>query len=289
MNPHSAIASPQAAVLATYLRRLRLPTILREYAALSEAAAREGLPYERFLVLLAEREVAARDEYLVRQRLGQAKFPVIKTFDQYDFARMPGLNRQLILELAQGRYLESKGNILLVGDIGTGKTHLATAFGVAACQQGRRVRFYTAAGLTNALVDAQATQRLAPFERSLLRLQLVILDEVGFVPFTKAGADLLFSCLAALHDQVSLVLTTTVPFADWAALFGGDARLAAALLDRLAFHAQVISCTGTSYRLAESLRHQQAGGPIPRHATPVAGSPAGAALAHASRDDSRRE
>jgi DNA replication protein DnaC len=281
MSLPSEIASPQAALLAQYLRRLRLPTMLREYAALSEAAAREGVPYERYLVLLAEREVATRDEYLVRQRLGQAKFPAIKTFDQYDFARMPGLNRQVILELAQGRYLEHKANILLVGDIGTGKTHLATSFGVAACQQGRRVRFYTAAGLTNALVEAQAAQRLAPFERSLQRLQLLILDEVGFVPFTKAGADLLFSCLAALHDQVSLVLTTTVPFADWAVLFGGDARLAAALLDRLAFHAQVIAFAGPSYRLAESLRQQQAGGAFPGRVT----SPA----ADASRDASRRE
>lgn len=262
--------------------------MLREYVALSEAAAREGLPYERFLLLLAERELAARDEYLVRQRLGQATFPALKTFDQYDFARMPSLNRQLILELAQGRYLEHKDNILLVGDIGTGKTHLATAFGVAACQQGRRVRFYTAAGLTNALLEAQAAQRLTPFERSLLRLQVLILDEVGFVPFTKAGADLLFSCLAALHDQVSLVLTTTVPFADWAALFGGDARLTAALLDRLAFHAQVIPLTGSSYRLAESLRRQQAGGPIPTRVAPVVSSAAAPAGPDASRDDSRR-
>jgi DNA replication protein DnaC len=259
MNEHT---SPQAALLTTYLQRLRLPAMLQGYPALSEAAAREGLPYERFLLLLAERELAARDEHLVRQRLGQAKFPALKTFDQYDFARLPSLNRQLILELAQGRYLEHQENVLLVGDIGTGKTHLATALGVAACQQGRRVRFFTAAGLTNALVEAQAAHRLATVERSLLRLHLLILDEVGFVPFTKTGADLLFSCLSALHDRVSLVLTTTVPFTDWAALFGGDARLAAALLDRLAFHAQVVAFTGGSYRLAESLRRQTARTPL---------------------------
>lgn len=271
MSTPSGTTSPQAALLESYLRRLRLPTMLRQYPALSEAAAREGLPYDRFLLLLAEREVAARDEHLVRQRLGQAKFPTIKTFDQYDFARMPGLNRQLILELAQGHYLAAKENILLVGDIGTGKTHVATAFGVAACQQGHRVRFFSAAGLTNALLEAQAAHRLAQVERGLLRLTLLILDEVGFVPFTKAGADLLFSCLAALHDQVSLVLTTTVPFADWAGLFGGDARLTAALLDRLAFHAQVISFTGGSYRLAESLRRQAATGRLSVTALPQEG------------------
>jgi DNA replication protein DnaC len=260
MSGSSGTGTVQAALLESYLHRLRLSTVLTQYAALAEQAAREGLAYEQFLLLLAEREVAAREEQLVRQRLGQAKFPTIKTLDQYDFARMPSLNQPLILELAQGHYLRAKENILLVGAIGTGKTHLATALGVAACQQGQRVRFLSAAGLVNALLEAQAAYRLGQFERSLLRLTLLILDEVGFVPFTKAGADLLFSCLSALHEQVSLIITTTVPFADWAGLFGGDARLTAALLDRLAFHAHVIPFTGESYRLQESLRRQAAGG-----------------------------
>ena len=260
MNPPTVGPTAQTALLESYLRRLRLVTMLKQYAPLAEEAARDGLPYERFLLLLAEREVAAREEQLVRQRLGQAKFPTIKTLDQYDFARMPGLNRHLILELAQGHYLAAKENILLVGAIGTGKTHVATALGVAACQQGHRVRFLSAAGLTNALLEAQAAHRLGQFERGVLRLALLILDEVGFVPFTKAGADLLFSCLSALHEQVSLILTTTVPFADWAGLFGGDARLTAALLDRLAFHAHVIPFAGESYRLQESLRRQAATG-----------------------------
>ncbi len=268
MSTPSRPTSPHTALLESYLRRLRLLTMLHQYRPLAEAAAREGVPYDRFLLLLAEREVAERDEHLVRQRLGQAKFPTIKTLDQYDFARMPSLNRQLLCELAQGHYLAAKENILLVGAIGTGKTHLATALGVAACQQGHRVRFFSAAGLTNALLEAQAAHRLGPFERSLLRLTLLILDEVGFVPFSKLGADLLFSCLAALHDQVSLILTTTVPFAEWASLFGGDARLTAALLDRLAFHAQVIAFTGESYRLQESLRRQAASGRLRVPAAP---------------------
>jgi DNA replication protein DnaC len=259
MRPAAAGPTAQAALLESYLRRLRLTTMLSQYAPLADQAAREGPPYERFLLLLAAREVATREEQLVRQRLGQAKFPTIKTLEQYDFARMPGLNRQLILELAQGHYLAAKENILLVGAIGTGKTPVATSLGVAACQQGHRLRFLSAAGLTNALLEAQAAHRLGQLERGLLRLRLLILDEVGFVPFTKAGADLLFSCLPALHEQVSLILTTTVPFADWAGLFGGDARLTAAPLDRLAFHAQVIPFAGESYRLQESLRRQGAG------------------------------
>jgi DNA replication protein DnaC len=192
-----------------------------------------------------------------KRRLAEAKFPVLKTLDQYDFSLMPQLNRSLILELAQGRYLAQHESILLAGDIGTGKTHIATALGVAACQQSYRVRFFTAAGLTNELLEAQAAHRLTRLEASVLRLDLLILDEVGFVPFTKDGADLLFSCLAALHEQVSLIVTTTVPFAQWAELLGGDQRLAADLLDRLTFHAHVLQFSGSSFRLRHSLTHQE--------------------------------
>jgi DNA replication protein DnaC len=249
--------SAQTTVLASYLHRLRLPVFLAHYPKVAADAAQQGLNYEQFLLLLAEQELAQRDENMQRRRLSQAKFPVLKTLDQYDFTLMPQLNRPLVLELAQGHYIANKENILLVGQIGTGKTHLATAFGVAACRQGYRVRFLTAAGLTNELLEAQAAHRLSKVEQQLLRHQLLILDEVGFVPFTKLGADLLFSFLAALHEQVSVVVTTTVPFAEWATLFGGDQRLTAALLDRLTFHAHIVQFTGESYRLRESMRRQE--------------------------------
>jgi DNA replication protein DnaC len=249
--------SAQTTVLESYLRRLRLPVFLANYPKVAQEAATSGRNYEQFLLLLAEQELAQRDENMQRRRLSQAKFPVLKTLDQYDFALMPQLNRQLVLELAQGSYIVNKENILLVGQIGTGKTHLATALGVAACQQGYRVRFATAAGLTNELFEAQAVHRLSKVERQLLRYHLLILDEVGFVPFTKAGADLLFSFLSALHEQVSLLMTTTVPFADWAPLFGGDQRLTAALLDRLTFHAHIVQFAGESYRLRQSLKRQE--------------------------------
>ncbi len=249
--------SAQTTVLESYLRRLRLPVFLATYPKVAQEAATSGRNYEQFLLLLAEQELAQRDENMQRRRLSQAKFPVLKTLDQYDFSLMPQLNRQLVLELAQGTYIANKENILLVGQIGTGKTHLATALGVAACQQGSRVRFATAAGLTNELFEAQAAHRLSKVEQQLLRYHLLILDEVGFVPFTKAGADLLFSFLSALHEQVSLLMTTTVPFADWAPLFGGDQRLTAALLDRLTFHAHIVQFAGESYRLRQSLKRQE--------------------------------
>jgi DNA replication protein DnaC len=255
----AALPSPtaQEALLQSHLKRLRLPVFLSQYPKLSQDAAREGLSYEQFLLLLSEAELARRDENMQRRRIAQARFPAIKTLDGYDFSLIPQLNRQLVLELAQGRYIPAKENVLLAGEIGTGKTHVATALGVEACRQGHRVRFATAAGLTNELLEAQAAHRLGRFESSLLRFQLLILDEVGFVPFSKIGSDLLFSFLSALHEQVSLIVTTTVPFSEWAQLFGGDQRLTAALLDRLTFHAHIVQFSGESYRLRQSIRQQQ--------------------------------
>jgi DNA replication protein DnaC len=250
-------ATAQTLLLEDCLRQLKLPVFLAGYTKAAEEAAAHGLPYDRFLLMLAEQELAQRDANRQKRRIIEAKFPVIMTLDQYDFSLMPQLNRSLILELAQGRYLAAHENILLAGDIGTGKTHIATALAVAACQQSYRVRFVTAAGLTNELLEAQAGHRLTRLEAALLRLDLIVLDEVGFVPFTKVGADLLFSALSALHGQVSLIVTTTVPFAQWPDLFGGDQRLAAALLDRLTFHAHVVQFSGSSFRLRHSLTHQE--------------------------------
>lgn len=253
----STMSAAQTLLLEDCLHQLKLPTVLAQYAKAAQEAASSALPYEHYLLLLTEQELAQRDENRQKRRLVEARFPVIKTLDQYDFSLMPQLNRSLILELAQGRYLAGHENILLAGDIGTGKTHIAISLAVAACQQSHRVRFFTAAGLTNDLQEAQAAHRLTRFEAGLLRLNLIVLDEVGFVPFTKAGADLLFSCLAALHEHVSLIVTTTVPFAQWADLFGGDQRLAAALLDRVTFHAHVLQFSGSSFRLRHSLTHQE--------------------------------
>ncbi len=252
-------AEAQTLLLAEHLRRLRLPTLLARYPKVAQDAAQRNLSYEGFLLALLEEEVAQRDENMQKRRLAAAKFPTVKTLDQYDFSLMPQLNRPLVLELLQGGYIAQKENILMAGEIGTGKTHVATAFGVQACRQGQRVRFYTAAGLTNDLIEAQAAHRLGRFESGLLRHHLLVLDEVGFVPFTTAGADLLFSFLSVLHEQVSLIVTTTVPFAEWTSLFGGDQRLTAALLDRLAFQAHVRRFAGQSFRLRHSIRQQEAG------------------------------
>jgi len=257
MTP-SPDATAQALLLENHLRRLRLPVLLARYPKVAQDAAQRNLSYAGFLLALLDEELAQRDENMQKRRLAAAKFPTVKTLDQYDFSLMPQLNRQFVLELAQGGYVTAKENILMAGEIGTGKTHIATSFGVQACRQGHRVRFYTAAGPTNDLIEAQAAHRLGRFESTLLRHHLLIIDEVGFVPFTKVGADLLFSFLSVVHEQVSLIVTTTVPFAEWTSLFGGDQRLTGALLDRLAFHAHVLQFAGQSFRLRHSIGRQDA-------------------------------
>jgi len=251
-------ATAQTLLLEDHLRRLRLPVVLARYPKVAQDATHRNLSYDGFLLALLDEELAQRDENMQKRRLAAAKFPTLKTLDQYDFSLMPQLNRHLVLDLARGAYIAAKENILMAGEIGTGKTHVATALGVQACRQGHRVRFYTAAGLTNDLIEAQAAHRLGRFEGALLRHHLLVIDEVGFVPFTKAGADLLFSFLSVLHEQVSLIVTTTVPFAEWTSLFGGDQRLTAALLDRLAFHAHVVQFAGQSFRLRHSISQHEA-------------------------------
>lgn len=201
-------------------------------------------------------EVHHREANAERKRIAQARFPVLKGLDNFDFTAIPSLNKQVILELAQGRYIQAKENAVFAGPTGTGKTHCAIALGVAACRQGKRVRFATAAGLINELVEAQAQLRLSRLEAALLKLDLLILDEVGFVPFTKVGAELLFGVLTERYERGSVLVTTNLDFASWTEVFG-DPRLTGALLDRLTHRCHIVEFQGDSYRFKESLRRKK--------------------------------
>ena len=240
-------------LLQTYLKRLRLPAVAANYRRVAQEATQTNQPYERYLLALAEVEVQHREANAERKRIGQAHFPTLKTLDAFDFAAIPALSKQAILELAQCHYLEARENIVLLGPTGTGKTHCAIALGLAACREGKRVRFVTAAGLVNELMEAKAQLRLSKLEASLLRLDLLVLDEVGFVPFTKAGAELLFGVLSDRYERGSVLVTTNLDFASWTEVFG-DARLTGALLDRLTHRCHIIEFQGDSYRFKESLR-----------------------------------
>jgi DNA replication protein DnaC len=245
----------QDLLLKSYLKRLRLPAVAQAYHKVAQEAAQINATYEQYLLNLLEQEVLQREANQQKRRLAQARFPVLRTLDSFDFSAIPALNKAKVLELTRGEYLEKRHNVILLGDVGTGKTHVAISLGVCACRQGKRVRFYTAAGLINEMVEAQAENRLSKLLQSLMKQDLVILDEIGFIPFSKNGAELLFQFCSAKHERGSLLITTNLNFADWVQVFG-DERLTAALLDRLTHHCHILEFRGESFRFKQSLKQR---------------------------------
>ncbi len=238
-------------LLEHYLKELKLPTFLREHRKIAELCGQEGTDYQTFLLRLVEREIQDREVRARERRIKAAKFPVIKTLDSFDFQAQPSVNQPLIRELMSGEYLDRKENILLIGNSGTGKTHLATALAFGACQQGRKVRFYSATGMVTTLLERREERQLERFNRQLERHELIVLDELGYIPFSKAGAELLFEVISRAYERSSLILTTNLPFEAWTEILGSQ-RLTGALLDRLTHRIHILEANGESYRLRES-------------------------------------
>ena len=243
------------ALLDTYLRQLRLPTFLRNYPQFAADAARNNLDYVRFLLALAEQEVHQREINMIQRRIKAARFPVLKELADFDFSALPNLNKAEILDLARGEYIQKRSSLIFIGNPGLGKTHLATGIALAACRQRRKVRFWTAANLVNELLQAQDEHRLHRFIATALKMDLVVLDELGFIPFTATGSQALFTFCSELYERLSFIITTNLKFADWVQVFG-DERLTAALLDRLTHHAHIIELLGESYRFRERMHKE---------------------------------
>ena len=230
------------------LKQLKLPTMLREYKSIAHDCAKENQDHGAFLLRLCERELIDREQRAALRRIKAAQFPILKTLDTFDFHAQPGINKTLVLELMRGEYLDGNENILFMGNPGTGKTHLTTALGHAACAQGKRVRFYTVTALVTQLLEAREERQLERLLKRLEKLHLLILDEFGYVPFTKAGAELLFEVLSRAYERQSVLLTTNLPFENWTEVLGNE-RLTGAPLDRLTHRVHIIEAKGESYRL----------------------------------------
>jgi DNA replication protein DnaC len=237
------------------LRQLRLPTVAANYARFAQEAAQSSQRYEEYLLALLNEEVSQRDVNRRKRLVREARFPVLRTLDELDFSVIPSLNKVKVLQLADGEYIQQRQNIALIGGIGTGKTHVAISLGLCACEQGHKVRFYTAAGLINKLLEAQESHSISKLEARLMKYKLIILDEVGFIPFSQKGAQMLFSFISQRYQRGSLIVTSNLGFAEWTEVFG-DPRLTSALLDRLTHHCHILEFTGKSYRFRQSLQRQ---------------------------------
>jgi DNA replication protein DnaC len=243
--------SESSILLDHHLKQLKLPTILREHAKLAEVCRADRTDYQTYLLRLCERELTDREQRAAERRVKAAKFPVLKTLDTFDFASQPSINQQLLRELLRGEYIDRRENVLLIGNSGTGKTHLATALAFTACAQGRRVRYFTTTGLVTHLLEEREERRLERFQKQLERHALLVLDELGYVPFSKTGAELLFDVVSRAYERTSLIVTTNLPFENWTEVMGNE-RLTGALLDRLTHRIHILEANGESYRLRDS-------------------------------------
>jgi DNA replication protein DnaC len=247
--------TPQV-LLEHHLKKLRLPTFLAEYDKLARQCATENVDHTSYLLRLSELELIERQHRMVERRIKAAKFPAVKSLDSFDFKAIPSLNKLLVNDLARCEYIERRENIIALGPSGTGKTHIALGLGLAACQKGMKVRFITASAMVHELMEARDEQRLLRLQKQLVSQHLLIIDELGFVPLSKTGAELLFEIISQRYERGSIMITSNLPFDEWTETFGTE-RLTGALLDRLTHHVNILEMNGDSYRLNQSRKSKK--------------------------------
>jgi DNA replication protein DnaC len=250
-DPKQAAVATPGLLIAHYLKQLRLPTVLREYDKIARECARDGIDHVRYLLRLLELELLDRERRVTERRIRDARFPATKGLDTFDFTAIPSLNKMLVLELARCAFVQRRENVIALGNSGTGKSHIALALGLAACQRGFTTLFMTAHALANQLMEARDEKRLLKFQAQLQGVKLLIVDELGYVPLSQIGAELLFEVFSQRYERGSIIVTSNLPFEEWPSIFRSE-RLTGALLDRLTHHVHVLEMNGESYRLRQS-------------------------------------
>ena len=256
-------------LLEHHLRELKLPTFLREYGKVAGQCAAEGVDHPGYLLRFSELELIDRHHRMVDRRIRAARFPAVKSLDTFDFLAMPSVNKHLVMQLARCDYVDRRENVIAVGNSGTGKTHVALGLGLAACQRGLSVGFTTAASLVHELIEARDERRLLNLQKKLARLKLLIVDELGFVPLSRTGAELLFEVFSQRYERGS-ILVNNLPFDEWTEVLGSE-RLTEALLDRLTHRVHILEMNGESYRLRQSRQAtalRSAGSPTDTYTAP---------------------
>jgi DNA replication protein DnaC len=249
-----------AVLLKHHLKALRLPTVLAECEKVAQRCAADNADHLAFLLQLTELELLDRERRAAERRLKAARFPTLKTLEDFDFAAQPSLNKVLVAELMRCEFIDRREAVILIGNPGTGKTHLA-------CRRGKRVRFWRVTELVTQLLEAREERLLLRLKAQLARLDLLVLDELGYVPTSKVGAELLFDVISTAYERTSVVVTTNLPFEQWTEVLGSE-RLVGATLDRLTHRCHILEATGESYRLRDAKR-RQASGPKGRRREPA--------------------
>jgi DNA replication protein DnaC len=255
-------------LLKHHLKALRLPTVLTECEKLAQRCATDNVDHLGYLLQLCELELVDRERRAAERRLKAARFPTLKTLEDFDFTAQPSLNKLLVAELMRCEFIDRREAVILLGNPGTGKTHLATALAAEACRRGKRVRFWRVTELVTQLLEAREDRLLMRLKAQLARLDLLVLDELGYVPTSKVGAELLFEVISTAYERTSVVVTTNLPFEQWTEVLGSE-RLVGATLDRLTHRCHILEATGDSYRLRDAKRRQGVGAGARRRESPT--------------------
>ncbi len=237
------------------LSYLKLSYILKNHESVATIAARKQWTHIQYLSELIKQEANLHSDRIIQRRIRSARFPVIKTLDEFDWSWPRKINQTQIKNLFRLKFIEEKSNVVFIGSVGVGKSHIASALGYQACLKGHTVLFASAIDVINNLIAAQNTGRLKQELKKYFRPKLIILDELGYLPINKNGADLLFQIISVRYEQGSIIITTNRVFKEWAQIFNNDSTLTSALLDRLLHHTEAVIIEGNSYRMKEVKRH----------------------------------